>query len=338
MRMIKNAATWTEDGLMTDFGFALQGRKLKIHSKPLPEQWIYGPYNWIIPTYNKLLGSMFPGIVTPNNRKHKMTDEITNLVTTVVNPTWKSNGIQLWLDDCFKVFPHIKNQSVNMILADLPYGTTACSWDSIIPLDQLWKELLRIGTPGAVFVFTCQQPFTTILAASNIEMLKYDLVWEKPNGTSPFQAKYMPMKRHENILVFYKGKSTYNPQITEGNKSYKWNAKRSGGEAGGIIQKKETPIDNKGTRFPISVQRFSQERGLHPTQKPVSMMEWLIKTYSNDGDTILDCTMGSGTTGVAAVNCNRDFIGIELDKPYFNIAEKRILEAQMSISVQYNNK
>jgi len=221
---------------------------------------------------------------------------------------------------------------VDLVLTDLPYGTTACKWDSIIPLPDLWKELLRLGKLNTAYIFTCQQPFTWFLAASNPRMLKYELIWEKPNGTNPFQAKHMPMKKHENILIFCKGKPIYNPQMEEG-KPYKWNTKRSGGEAGGIVQRKETPIDNKGTRFPGSVLQFPQERGLHPTQKPVALMEWLIETYSNKGNVIMDCTMGSGTTGVAAVNCGRNFIGIELNKEYFDLAENRIKENHNNLNL-----
>lgn len=230
---------------------------------------------------------------------------------------------KLFNGDCLLELKNIKDGIVDLVLVDLPYGTTACAWDSIIPLDKLWNEFLRIGKPNTAYVFTCQQPFTTVLAASNLKMLKYELIWEKPNGTSPFQAKHMPMKKHEDILIFYKNAPIYNPQMETG-KPYKWNAKRSGGEAGGISQTKETPIDNQGTRYPGSILRFPQERGLHPTQKPVSLMEWIVRTYSNENTIVLDCTMGSGTTGVAALRNNRHFIGIEMDKKYFQLAESRI--------------
>lgn len=234
------------------------------------------------------------------------------------------NGVQLFNDDCFNVLPGIEAGSVSLVLTDLPYGTTACKWDSVLPLDDLWHQLHRVAKPNAVFVFTAQQPFAWVLCASNPAELRYELIWEKPNGTNPFQAKRMPMKKHENVLVFSRGgASTYNPQMTAG-KPYKWNSRRSGGEAGGIIQSKETPIDNKGTRYPGSVLRFPQERGLHPTQKPVALMEWLIRTYSNPGDIVLDVTMGSGTTGVAAVNAGREFLGVELEQRYYNTAIERI--------------
>jgi site-specific DNA-methyltransferase (adenine-specific) len=229
--------------------------------------------------------------------------------------------------DCLVQLPLIAERSVDLVVTDLPYGTTACPWDSIIPLDQMWQELKRVGTPDCVFVFTAQQPFTWALCASNPGDFCYELIWEKPNGTNPFQAKVMPMKRHENILVFARGHGVYHPQMIEG-KPYRWNSRRSGGEAGGIAQQGATPIDNKGTRYPSSVLRFGQERGLHPTQKPVALMEWLIRTYSDPGACVLDITMGSGTTGVAAMNTQRHFIGMELDSRYFAIAEERIRAAE----------
>lgn len=239
------------------------------------------------------------------------------------------NG-ELYCGDCLKVLPAIPANSVDLVAVDLPYGTTACAWDSMIPLNQMWKELLRVCKPNAAMVFTAQQPFTWKLCSSNPKMLRYELIWEKPNSTSPYQAKTMPMKTHENILVFYNKKPTYNPQMLKG-KPYKWNSKRSGGDAGGIKQLKETPINNKGIRYPRSVinstiVKFAQERNGHPTQKPVKLMAWIIKTYSNEGDVVLDFTMGSGTTGVAAIINHRHFIGIELCKEYFNMARRRMEE------------
>ena len=225
--------------------------------------------------------------------------------------------------NCITLLKDLKEDSIDMILVDLPYGTTACKWDSIIPLELLWKEYNRVCKEEAAMVFTSAQPFTTTLAQSNLKNLRYSLVWEKPNGTNPFQASIMPMKKHEDILVFYRKLPTYNPQMVSG-KAYKWNSTRSGGEAGSITQSKETPIDNKGTRYPSSVLHFKQERGLHPTQKPVPLMEWLIRTYTNEGDVVLDNTMGSGTTGVACKNTNRKFIGMEQDIDYYNTSKKRL--------------
>jgi len=221
--------------------------------------------------------------------------------------------------EAIKILKTLPPESIDLILVDLPYGTTACKWDSIIPLDAMWKELNRICKKNTAMIFTAQQPFTWKLCSSNPKNFRYELIWQKPNATSPFRAKYAPMKKHENILVFYKKQPIYNPQMGKG-KPYKWNSKRSGGEASNIIQKKETPINNLGTRYPGSILAIKQERGLHPTQKPVALMEWLIKTYSNPKQTILDFTMGSGTTGVACLKNDRKFIGIEIDKKYFDIS------------------
>ena len=231
--------------------------------------------------------------------------------------------IDLYNQDCLEVLPTLPRHSVNLVLTDLPYGTTACPWDSIVPLEVLWESLKGVAVPNAAFVFTCQQPFTTALINSNFPWFKYCLIWHKPNGTNPYQAKFMPMKVHEEIAVFAQEQPTYNPQMRDG-KAYKWNSDRSGGEAGSIGQTKETPIDNVGTRYPISILELSQERGFHPTQKPVPLMEYLVNTYSNPGDVVLDCCMGSGTTGVACVNTDRQFIGIEKDPAYFEVAKERI--------------
>jgi site-specific DNA-methyltransferase (adenine-specific) len=232
--------------------------------------------------------------------------------------------LSLLAGDCLGRLKDVPTGSVDMLAVDLPYGTTACPWDSVIPMDQLWAELYRVCKENAALVFTAQQPFTWALCASNPQAFRYELIWEKPNGTNPFQAKRMPMKKHENVLVFYRKAPVYNPQMVEG-APYRWNSRRSGGEAGGVKQLRETPINNTGTRYPSSVLRFKQERGLHPTQKPVGLMEWLVRTFSNEDDVVMDCTMGSGTTGVACVRAGRRFLGIERDPKYFELAKKRIL-------------
>jgi len=229
----------------------------------------------------------------------------------------------LYEGDCLKVLPMMAPASVDLVLTDLPYGTSKCPWDSVIALDRMWAELKRVGKPGCVFVFTAQQPFTWALAASNPQDLRHELIWEKPNGTNPFQAKVMPMKKHENVLIFCAGKPTYNPQMVAGT-PYRWSSARSKGHAGGIHGLNDRPIENLGERYPGSVLRFKQERGLHPTQKPVELMEWLVRTYSNLGDRVLDPTMGSGTTGLAALRSGRSFVSIELDGGYFNIASQRL--------------
>jgi site-specific DNA-methyltransferase (adenine-specific) len=209
----------------------------------------------------------------------------------------------------------------------LPYGTTACKWDSIIPLDKLWEQYNRICKESAVMVFTAAQPFTTILAASNIQNLKYEWIWEKPQGTNPMNAKIMPLKSHENILVFYRKKPIYNPQMWYSTpySGFKSDTAKIG-EVYGQAQSKHR--DNpEGSRYPKTVLKFKQEKGLHPTQKPVELMEYLIKTYTNPGNTVLDNTMGSGSTGVASVQCGRKFIGIEMDSEYYKVAKQRIESA-----------
>ena len=233
--------------------------------------------------------------------------------------------------DCLEVMKDIPNKSIDMILCDLPYGTTACKWDTIIPFEPLWEQYKRIIKDNGAIVLTASQPFTSALVMSNIKMFKYEWIWEKPNGTSPFKAKYMPMVNCEEILVFGSGKLKYNPQMEIG-KPYKWNSKRTKGDASNIKQMKETPINNKGTRHPKNILRFKQERGLHPTQKPVALFEYLQLTYTNEGDTILDNCSGSGTTAIAADNIRRNWICIEKDPNYVTISKKRINENRIRLN------
>jgi len=239
--------------------------------------------------------------------------------------------MKLTQGDCLEEMKNIPDGSIDMVLTDPPYGTTACKWDSIIPLEPMWEQLKRVIKPNGAIVMTASQPFTTTLIASNMKMFKYEWIWEKNRGSNFATVKYQPMKEHENILVFCDGKTTYN-QIKEeradGGKSranYKINASNTG--------KRETYNNMKGInsgyidktlRCPRSVQKFNTEVGMHPTQKPVPLMEYLIKTYTNEGETVLDFTMGSGSTIVACQNTNRNGIGIELDENYFNIAKERI--------------
>ena len=237
------------------------------------------------------------------------------------------NISNLLFGDCLELLPTIEDDIVDMLLVDLPYGTTACKWDSIIPLDKLWEQYNRICKENAAMVFTAAQPFTTILAASNIKNFKYEWIWEKPQGTNPMNAKVMPLKSHENILVFYRKKPTYNPQMWYSTPYSEFKSDTAKiGEVYGEAQSKHR--DNpEGSRYPKTVLKFKQQKGLHPTQKPVDLMEYLIKTYTNKGDTVLDNTMGSGTTGVACVNSNRNFIGMESDTGYFGRAKIRIESA-----------
>lgn len=320
-----------------------------------------------------------------------------------------NKDITLLFGDCLEVMKSIPGGSVDMILCDLPYGTTACKWDSVIPFEPLWKEYKRIAKDNAAIVLTASQPFTSALIMSNPEMFRYSWVWEKEQGVNFLSAKKNPMKVHEDIIVFYldeaevKGRSKkfselreyftserarlglsageikrllgnnmgghyftsgvqwtlpteenylklqasggfsrdwremkrqfdqiaeecripYFPQMTAG-EPYISGAGSSGEVTGNVMK---TRTSNEGTRYPRSVQRFKRETGLHPTQKPVALMEYMIRTYTNEGETVLDNCMGSGTTGVACINTNRRFIGIEKDEKYFEIASNRINEA-----------
>ena len=312
--------------------------------------------------------------------------------------------IELWQGDCLELMKNIPDGSVDLVLTDPPYGTTACKWDSVIPFEPMWEQLKRIVKRGGAIVLFGSEPFSSLLRASNIDWYKYDWIWEKEQSSSGLQAKIAPMKKHENISVFFQAptddttnayqslkdyfqsekkrsglnskqikellgnymashyftngsqfcipseenykklqstgffqvpfgeirkqykedcQNTYNPQMAEG-KPYKGHF-----APGAEVHGKSTHYvkDNDGTRYPTSILKFNRANGLHPTQKPVALLEYLIRTYTNEGETILDFTMGSGSTGVACVNTNRHFIGIELDDGYFSIAKKRIEEA-----------
>ena len=238
--------------------------------------------------------------------------------------------MNLMLGDCLERMKEIPDGSVDLILADPPYGTTACKWDTVIPLDKMWEQLKRIIKPSGAIVMTASQPFTTVLISSNMDMFKYEIIYEKTNPKGFYNSKSRPLTSHENIVVFSKSKTTFNPQkwkIPEAMRTKrKSQTLKNAGECygNGVIQRK---LDD-GTRNPTSVVSFSNRVGknenYHPTQKPIALMEWLVKTYSNLGDMVLDFVMGSGTTGVAAKNLNRKFIGIEKDAGYFEIAKQRL--------------
>ena len=225
--------------------------------------------------------------------------------------------------DCVEGMKYIDDKSIDMILCDLPYGTTRNKWDSIIPLEPLWEQYKRIIKDNGAIVLTAQTPFDKVLGASNLDMLRYEWIWEKDNATGHLNAKKMPMKKHENILVFYKKLPQYNPQFTEG-KPYVVKRGRKSTNYGDDVEGYDGITKSDGKRYPTSILRFNKETGLHPTQKPVALFEYLIKTYTNEGETVLDNCMGSGTTAVACINTNRNFIGIELDEGYFKIAKERI--------------
>ena len=240
--------------------------------------------------------------------------------------------IELKQGDCLELMQGIPDGSIDMILCDLPYGTTACKWDTVIPFEPLWAQYKRIIKGNGVITLTASQPFTSALVMSNLQMFRYCLVWNKKRGYSPGRAKYRPMPSFEDICLFANGKTTYNPQMRDGEPYTK--AAGGGGQHGDnghhLGYKRGFVSINTGTRYPLSVIdiSWSPTTTIHPSQKPVALMEYLIRTYTNEGETVLDNCMGSGSTGVACVNINRNFIGIELDADYFKIAENRIADAQ----------
>ena len=236
------------------------------------------------------------------------------------------DGITLCHGDCLELMKNIPDGSVDMVLCDLPYGTTRNNWDSIIPLDRLWERYKRVIKENGAIVLFSAEPFTSLLITSNIQWFRYDLIWSKTQGSDFLNANRKPLRSHENICVFYKKQPTYNPQKTDG-KPYKDKSGETASTNFGKFNGNHHTENKDGKRCPLSVLRFSGEhnRGKqHPTQKPIDLLEWLIKTHTNDGETVLDNCMGSGSTGVACVNTNRRFIGIELDEGYFNIAKERI--------------
>lgn len=240
----------------------------------------------------------------------------------------RNENVWIMHGDCIERMPQIPTNSIDMVLADIPYGTTNCKWDCVIPLEPMWQQLQRIIKPNGVILLFAQTPFDKTLGASNIKQLKYEWIWEKTSATGHLNSKRCPMKSHENILVFYDKQPTYNPQKTSGHLPVHSYTKKD--NADGECYGKTRAVSGGGSteRYPRDVLLFKSDKQvckLHPTQKPVALMEYFIKTYTNENDTILDFTMGSGTTGVAAKSLNRKFIGIELEYIYFNIAKDRIL-------------
>ena len=233
---------------------------------------------------------------------------------------------QLIKGDCLIEMQNIPDKSIDCIICDLPYGTTACKWDIIIPFEPLWAQYKRIIKDNGAIVLFGSQPFTSALVMSNHKWFKYEIIWEKPNPSNPMLAKRQTLKNHENILIFYQNQCTFNPQMELRNECDK---RKQAVKEIGIFkhtgQRRIIPSTDKVYKYPMSVRKFNREQtGFHPTQKPVPLLEYLIKTYTNEGDTVLDNTMGSGTTGVACKNLNRNFIGIEMDDKYFEIAKNRI--------------
>lgn len=223
----------------------------------------------------------------------------------------------------------IPDGSVDMILCDLPYGTTQNKWDSVIDLEKLWGQYERVIKDNGAIVLTAQTPFDKVLGNSNLKLLKYEWIWDKKLATGHLNAKKMPLKRHENILVFYKKLPTYNPQMTKGEPYDKGFGHGKSSNYGS--QRDVSHINATGDRYPTSIiveSNANRQNRYHPTQKPVALFEYLIKTYTNEGEIVLDNCIGSGTTAIAALNTGRFFIGIEKEKEYVDIANKRIEEHQ----------
>jgi site-specific DNA-methyltransferase (adenine-specific) len=238
-----------------------------------------------------------------------------------------------YIGDCLELMPLIPDKSIDMILCDLPYGTTACKWDVIIPFEPLWEQYKRVIKDNGAIVLTASQPFTSALVMSNIKMFKYEWIWDKKRGGNFMTAKTQPIKEHENILVFYKNIPIYNP-IKINRKSNRFNRSYDfetlPGEVYGNIKSRqrinmtELRMPKSILEFPLEVNNQFKKQRFHPTQKPVLLFEYLIKTYTNEGNLVLDNCAGSGTTAIACINTNRNYICMEKDEKYFDIAEKRI--------------
>lgn len=252
---------------------------------------------------------------------------------------FETRNYELWLGDCLELMDGIPDKFADMILCDPPYGTTACKWDYIIPFTSMWKQINRIIKDNRAIIFTASQPFTSALVMSNPKMFKCEWIYKKRCASNFAQAKYMPMKEHESVLIFGRGKVDYYPikekRKGSGSERAKYSyTEKSRCQCGAFVGNINGEIDlkndngNSELRFPSSVQEFNNrakgDRGFHPTQKPVALLEYFINTYSKAGEIVLDFAMGSGSTGVAALNLNRKFIGIELDENYFKIAQGRL--------------
>ena len=236
---------------------------------------------------------------------------------------------KIYNQDCLEGMKFIEDKSIDMILCDLPYGTTKNKWDIIIPFEPLWKQYERVIKDNGAIVLTCSQPFTSMLLMSNKKLFKYSLVWEKTTPTGHLNAKKMFLRVHEDILVFYKNLPTYNPQKTTGHprKVSKAEHKINCVKTTNYGEHGLTTYDST-ERYPTSILKFTtdkQKEALHPTQKPVALFEYLIKTYTNECEIVLDNCIGSGTTAVACINTNRNYIGFETEEKYFNIANERII-------------
>lgn len=233
---------------------------------------------------------------------------------------------ELWQGDCLELMKNIKTGSVDMILCDPPYGTTACKWDTVLDLAVLWGQYERVIKPNGAIVIFGSEPFSSTLRMSRLKLYRYDWIWDKVKPSGGLTAKYQPLKSHETISVFYKQAPNYSPQMEEGKKWHRGGNCRASAHIGRSDIFRKAPQDT-GWKYPKSIIRVSNADNtnkVHPTQKPVELLEYLIRTYTSEGDTVLDNTMGAGSTGVACKNTGRRFIGIEKDPKYFEIAKTRI--------------
>jgi site-specific DNA-methyltransferase (adenine-specific) len=236
--------------------------------------------------------------------------------------------IKLLHGDCLELMGDIPDGSIDMILCDLPYGTTACKWDTVIPFEPLWAHYKRVIKKNGAAVLFGSQPFTSALVMSNLKMFKYQFVWNKLRPSNPMLAKIQCLKVHEDILIFANGKTVYYPQGLEDTNGKQMGGRKPSKTELGFGKSAKNDYKQKYTNYPKSILEFGNHnnKNVHPTQKPVALLEYLVKTYTNEGELVLDNCMGSGSTGVAAKNLNRRFIGIEKDENYYNIAVKRINE------------
>lgn len=241
---------------------------------------------------------------------------------------------KLYNGDCLAVMNKLIEQGVKVdaVICDPPYGTTACVWDTVIPFDEMWDSINKLIKSNGAIVLFGNEPFSSKLRLSNIKNYRYDWIWEKTRPQRFVQAKKMPLSYSEYIHIFYNKLPTYNPQMRKGKPYIKKHVHSTKGVVYGVEKRNGTTTINEGTRYPSNIIKFSNsnKNSLHPTQKPVDLLEYLIRTYTNEGDLVLDFTMGSGSTGVACINTNRKFIGIEIDEKYFNIAKDRIEAAALS--------
>lgn len=247
----------------------------------------------------------------------------------------KIGDCTLYCGDCLEIMPTLADRLAHAVIADLPYGTTYCAWDLIIPLDKLWGQYKRLVIDNGALVFTASQPFTTTLIQSNLAWFKYEWIWNKENASNFANSKKQPLKQHENVVVFANGQSPYYPIKTPGKPNHK--------RGKSIVNASETRLisgrsddDLSGMKYPKSILYFpkhSSQCGLHPTQKPVDLMAYLVKTYTQDGEVVLDNTMGSGSTGVACLQTGRKFVGIESDQKYFDTACKRMAAEELKKGV-----